>query len=70
MPSIDGVRQGSSSACSFMLYGHDLNPTAEDLIFRFQTIEHSVQLTYDWLCLIFGDDQLDLDFPIVHAEYP
>jgi hypothetical protein len=27
-------------------------------------------LTYDWLCLIFGDDQLDLDFPIVHAEYP
>ncbi len=53
-----------------MLYGHDLNPTAEDLIFRFQTIEHSVQLTYDWLCLIFGDDQLDLDFPIVHAEYP
>ena len=27
-------------------------------------------MTNDWLCLIFGDDQLDLDFPVVHAEYP
>jgi hypothetical protein len=52
-----------------MLYGHRFDPTAEKLIFLIQSIERSVQLIYDWLCLIFGDYQLDLDLPVMHAEY-